>query len=172
MYNSTVAASNANFYNRHNRYSQSRTRINNFLHKRMLPGFKMCEMLGWLIFHLCWPLMLALIYHVSGKFNDKTFMTATDFFRIQVFVVSGKAMFLLPFWWLFFVKLKSSYLSGKLLLHIVTALVYTILCLSLFYVVLTGVFGMDYSWKMLLGDVYNLMVTYFLNFALFHAYNF
>ncbi len=173
MYNPTVAASvTDNLLRGDYRKKTPWNSLNAVLYKRIFPGFRISEGLGWFLFHLCWPLMLALIYHLSGKFDDKAFMTANQFFQIQCFVVAGKAMFLLPFWWLFFIKLKHTPLVKKVLIHIFTAILYVISCLSLFYVILTNVLGMDYTGAKLLGDVYNLMLTYFSNFALFHAYNF
>ncbi|RYY21339.1 MAG: hypothetical protein EOO04_18420, partial [Chitinophagaceae bacterium] len=147
-------------------------KLRSLSHKRIFPGFRIAEVFAWFLFHLGWPLMLAFIYQVTGKFADKNYMTAPEFFRVQSFVIAGKAIFLLPFWWLFFVRLKETALGKKMMLHILTGLMYTVLCLALFYLLLTNVMHFDYTWPKILGDVYNLMVTYFLNFALFHAYNF
>lgn len=141
-------------------------------HKRVFPGFKIGEAAMWFLFHISWPLLLATIFQISGKFKDPAYMTLSDFIRIQSFVIAGKAIFLVPFWWLFFIKLKNTSLTKKIGIHVFTSLLYIAMCITTFYFILTGILGREYSPAAMLSDVYNLMLTYFSHFALFHAYNF
>jgi two-component system, LytTR family, sensor kinase len=143
-----------------------------FFEKRIPPGFKIGELLLWLLFYISWPLMLTLIYHLTNKFNDPAFMSFTQFASIQAFVLTGKGLFLLPFWWLYFVKLKGASLSKKIMLHFITALLYIVLCISFFYVALVHILHVPYPPNSRIADIYNLTLIYVSYFALFHAYNF
>lgn len=147
-------------------------RLYSLLEKRIFPGLRLAELIGWLTFHVSWSMMLVAIYKLTGKFNDPGFMSFSQFASIQAFVLSGKALFLLLFWWLYFIKLKNLSLSKKMTLHFVTAPVYAVLCIAFFYVALVHVLQVPYSRNARIGDIYNLMITYTSHFALFHAYNF
>ncbi len=173
MHSKTLPTINVNRKSRDNNYTISLSPdMRSFFQRRIFPGFRIGEAALWFLFHISWPLMLLGIFHVSGKFEDKNFMTMRGFLEIQAFVVMGKAIFLLPFWWLFFVRLKKTPLKRKLPFHLITASIYTAACLATFYWVLTGVLDREYSWNSMLADIYNLLLSYFSHFALFHAYNF
>lgn len=143
-----------------------------FLGKRIFPGFRVNELLLWIVFHVSWSMMLVVIYKITGKFNDPGFMSFSRFASIQAFVLSGKALFLLLFWWLYFVRLKNFSLTKKIALHFITSPIYIGLCISFFYVALIHILEVPYSRNARIGDIYNLMITYVSHFALFHAYNF
>lgn len=140
--------------------------------KRLWIGFSLAELGAWLCLHISWPLLLAAIYNLTGRFKDSSFMSLQDFFIIQLVVCTGKAIFLLPLWWLFFGPFKHIKLGRKLLLHSLGALFYSVCCLVVFHWVISGWMHKDYNWAKLLNDLYNLLFFYFANFALFHAYNF
>lgn len=146
--------------------------LQQFLGKRIFPGFRVGEMLIWFLFHVSWPLMLVVIYNLTGRFNDPDFMTLSRFASVQAFVVSGKALFLMPFWWLYFVRLKKVRLSKKIALHFVTSPIYIALCICFLYVALIHILHVPYPRNSRLADIYNLMIVYTSHFALFHAYNF
>lgn len=143
-----------------------------FLSRRIFPGFLVGELLLWLLFHTSWPLMLAVIYNLSGKFNETNFMTFSRFATIQAFSVSVKALFLLPLWWLYFVKWKNLLPTKTLGLHIITAPIYVALCISFVYVTLMHILHVPYPRNSRFADSYSLMITYITNLALFYAYNF
>jgi sensor histidine kinase YesM len=143
-----------------------------FLRRRMFPGFRVGELLLWFLFHISWPIMAAIIYSLSGKFEDVKFMSLSQFALIQSVVITVKAICLLPFWWFYFVKLKYVRLPKKMALHFLTAPVYIILCILFTYISLVHILHIPYLRNARLTDAYNLMIIYFLHFALFHAYNF
>lgn len=143
-----------------------------FLNRRIFPGFRIGEMLVWLAFHLSWPLILVAIYTVTGKFGSPNFMTLSRFLSIQGFVICAKALFLLPFWWLYFVKLRNVPLTKKVSLHLLTSAVYITCCLTFFFFSLTEVLKVPYGRNEMINDTYHLLLTYLLHFAIFHAYNF
>ncbi len=136
------------------------------------PGRRTAEMFLWFCLHASWPLLLGTIYQFSGRFQDKAFMSLQDFTLIQFIVCIGKALFLLPFWWLYFIRLKHWTLKQKVLLHLFTTILYSIVCLITFHWVITFWVHASYTWPRALADLYNLLFFYFANFALFHAYNF
>jgi two-component system, LytTR family, sensor kinase len=140
--------------------------------RRIPPGFRLGEIVAWLMMHLSWPLMLGFIYQVAGKFNDPAYMSIRQFTIIQVIVCSVKAVFLLPVWWLFFIRLKSSPLWIRLFIHPFSSLVFVAICILVIKLFLTGVLMRPYSISSMWSDVYNLLLFYFSNFMLFHAYNF
>lgn len=142
------------------------------LQKRIFPGFRIGEGIAWILFLISWPLMLALIFQIFGRFNDPAFMTMGTFLSIQGVVITVKAFYLLPFWWLFFIKLKHSRLSVKILLHIPLSVVYTTVALYSIHYWLTVGLHRTYTWSAMTSDIYNLMLAYFSYFTLFHAYNF
>lgn len=142
------------------------------LQKRIFPGFRIGEGIAWFLFHISWPLMLAIIYQFAGRFSDPAFMTAATFLQIQGVVITVKACCLLPFWWLFFIRLKQVSLGKKVMLHIPCAGIYTGVALSMIYYLLTVGLHRNYTWSAMTGDIYNLMLAYFSYFTLFHAYNF
>jgi hypothetical protein len=143
-----------------------------FLSRRMAPGFRIGELLAWTVFHLSWPLILAVIYTATGKFSNPGFMTLDRFLSIQGFVVSGKALFLLPLWWLYFVKLKNLAFSKKIVFHFFTAAVYIAFCLGYLSFALTRILEVPYSRNDRINDIYHLLLFYLLNFAIFYTYNF
>ncbi|MBO9732058.1 MAG: histidine kinase [Chitinophaga sp.] len=146
--------------------------MKDILQKRIFPGFRIIEAIAWLLFHISWPLLLAIIFKLAGRFNDPTFMTAGTFLRIQGVVITVKAVYLLPFWWLFFIKLKEVSLRKKIILHIPCAGLYTGVALGSIYYLLTAGLHRTYTGSAMTGDIYNLMLAYFSYFTLFHAYNF
>ena len=146
--------------------------LQQFLGRRIFPGFRVGEMLLWLVFHISWPVLLVIIYNLTGKFNDPAFMPFSQFASIQAFVHSGKALFLLPFWWLYFIKLKNVSLLKKVALHFATAPIYIAFCIAFLYVALIHILHVPYPRNSRLGDIYNLLLIYTSHFALFHAYNF
>lgn len=173
MQSKALPTFNVNRNPRERNYQLSLTAdMKSFFQRRIFPGFRIGEALFWFLFHISWPLMLLTIFQVTGKFDDKNFMTMGGFIEIQAFVVSGKALYLLPCWWLFFVKLKKAPLQKKILLHLLTASVYTAACIVTFFWILTDVLDRDYSWNSMISDIYNLLLFYCSHFALFHAYNF
>lgn len=155
-----------------NTYPLRKSSIWFFLRRRMFPGFQVGELLLWFVFHISWPLMAAVIYSLSGRFEDAKFMTLSQFALIQSFVITGKAICLLPFWLLYFVKLKYVPLSKKMALHFITAPVYVFLCILFMYISLVHILHVPYPRTARLTDIYNLMIIYVSYFALFHAYNF
>ena len=146
---------------------------NKLLSKRIFPGFTFGEVLLWLLFHVSWALLLTIIYYVLGKFNGSGPKTFSAFAQIQGIVLSGKALFLLPFWWLFFIRLRNTTLFKKIILHLITSPLYVACCLGFFYFMLNNVLhGIRYGRNDMLNDIYFLLFTYTSHFALFHAYNF
>ncbi|MBC7902350.1 MAG: histidine kinase [Gemmatimonadaceae bacterium] len=146
--------------------------LKTLLNKKLRPGFKVGEVLAWIVFLFCWPLLMAVIYIVSGRFNDPGFMTARSFAVIQLLVSSVKALYIFPVWWLFFVKLKGLGFGKKIALHILTSALYTALSLGTIFLGMTRLLQKDYTITKMLPDIYNLLIIYVLHFSLFHAYNF
>jgi two-component system LytT family sensor kinase len=142
------------------------------LQKRIFPGFRIGEAAAWFLFHISWPLLLAVIFTISGRFNDPAFMTLGSFLQIQGIVISVKAFYLLPFWWLFFIRLKNMRLSRKIQLHIPASLMYTVMVLYTVHYFMTVGLHKPYAWNAVVNDFYNVMLAYFSHFTLFHAYNF
>jgi two-component system, LytTR family, sensor kinase len=166
-----IASASAGTMNQTTRPSLWRS-LQHFFGRRIFPGFRVGEMLLWMIFFISWPLMLVIIYNITGRFNDPGFMPFSQFASIQAFVLTGKAVFILPFWWLYFVKLKNLSLSKKIALHFLTSPVYIGLCIASLYVALVHILHLPYPRNSRLADVYNLMINYVSHFTLFHAYNF
>jgi hypothetical protein len=142
------------------------------LTRRIFPGFRIGEALAWLIFHISWPALMALIYMFTGRFQEPGFMSFEKYAGVQGVVLTSKALLFVLFWWLYFKKLNGLSLIKKLPLHLVTAPVYTGLCIAMVYFGMTRLLHMPYSRNAMLVDVYNLLFFYFSHFALFHAYNF
>ncbi|RYY30702.1 MAG: sensor histidine kinase [Chitinophagaceae bacterium] len=140
--------------------------------RRLPPGFGAGELIAWLALHFSWPLMLGTIYYLAGKFADPAYMSLPQFASIQLIVSVVKAVFLLPLWWFFFVHIKVMPLRIKLIIHPFTSLLFVCACLLVIRLVLTQVLMRPYSSVSMWSDVYNLLLFYFSNFAVFHAYNF
>lgn len=149
-----------------------RVKMKGIFNKRIFPGFRIGEAAAWFLFHISWPLMLAIIFTIAGRFNDPAFMTLGVFLQIQGVVIAAKAFYLIPFWWLFFIKLKNMTLRKKIILHIPASLIYTAMTLYTVHYLMTEVLQRPYAVNAMVGDVYNLMLAYFSYFTLFHAYNF
>ena len=142
------------------------------LNKKIFPGFKIGELAAWSLFFLSWPTLIIIIYSITGRFNDPGYMTFGRFIQIQFFVLSGKAIFLLPFWWLYFIKWKHLPLKRKIAMHFITSPLYILFCIISLYICLPFFLHQQYAKNSMIVDIYNLMISYFSHFTLFHAYNF
>src|SRR5687767_1341397 len=111
----------------------------NFLKKRVFPGFTIGEGGLWLCFHISWAVLLGGLYYFSGRFNDPAFFSLSAFSVIQAYVLLAKALVLLPFWWLYFIRLKEVKLAKKVWLHGITGFVYAFVTVGLVYGVKIGV---------------------------------
>ena len=147
-------------------------RMKAFFRTRVYPGFRIAEAAAWFLFHISWPLLLFTIFSVTGRFNDPAFMTLGNFLKIQAVVITIKAVYLLPFWWFFFIKLKNLSHYKKIVLHLPASALYTITGLFSIHFFITAGLHKPYPLNSVVSDIYNLMMAYFSHFALFHAYNF
>jgi two-component system, LytTR family, sensor kinase len=143
-----------------------------FLSKRVFPGFRIGEGLAWMLFHVSWAALIGSIYVFTDRFSDPNFMSLPKFFKFQVMLLSSKALLIGVFWWLYFVALRNVSLYKKLLLHLVTGPIFTVLCIALVNFQLTEWLHYPYPRNAMLVDVYNLLFFYVSHFAVFHAYNF
>ena len=147
-------------------------RMKKLLQKRIFPGFRIGEGLAWLLFHFMWAFVLGSIYYLGDVFDPKQFMTLESFAFIQLYVLPVKAFFILPCWWFYFVLLKNKPLLSKVLLHILTSIIYSLAVVGSIYLIKSGILSDPYSKKSMVSDVYFNLTFYFSHFTLFHAYNF
>src|SRR5687768_16818073 len=115
------------------------------LDKKIFPGFRLGELLAYVAFNYGWFILLGTIYIVGDRFNDKTFMPATDFVLINMFVIPVKMLLLLPFWWLYIVKWRNKPFAFKLSLHVLTGSVYSILMIVAVYIYF--IYVVDFPYK-------------------------
>ncbi|HEX8315419.1 MAG TPA: hypothetical protein VF609_10515, partial [Flavisolibacter sp.] len=119
-----------------------------------------------------WPILLGSIYFFGGVFEDSQALTMDKFILTNLVVACIKALVITPFWWLFFVRLKHLTLFRRSMLHLPVSCVYAIISVFIVYQIKTKILQDPYPSKAVLTDTYNLITTYFMNFILFHAYNF
>jgi two-component system, LytTR family, sensor kinase len=146
--------------------------LRKIFNKRTFIGFKVGEGLLWLAFNCMWPVVLGSLYFAGGIFENENFITLKQFIIINIFVVSTKVSMLIPFWWLFFVKLKNMRLSARFLLHIPASCLYAGLVLTTMYNIRIRLLDEPYLINQILSDSYTILFGYFFHFFLFHAYNF
>jgi len=165
--------------------------LRNFFYKQTFFGFRIGEALLWFGFVIMWPVLLGSIYFFGGIFESGRTMPVPQFIATSLVVAFTKAIVIIPFWWLFFVRLRNQPLWKRIAFHPLTACVYAVLCIFLIYHVkkyfLIGispstsfVINKDktkaiqeaYPMSAVLVDFYNLLSSYVMNFMVFHAYNF
>lgn len=83
-----------------------------------------------------------------------------------------KFILIIPFWWLYFRKLKEWSFFKKLLLHLVTLPIYVILWINLYYTIcellaLGHLQGLGRVW-----DLYIPTLIYFIQFGILHVYDY
>lgn len=140
---------------------------------RTWVGFTIGEALVWFGFVVIWPLVLGLIYFYGGFFvNASGFFSVKHFVLINVIVVSLQSIFIIPFWWLMFSKLKQVSLYKRILLHIPGGCIYSGLVIIFYWQIKEGLIQEQYNEKELLSDLYNSFASYTKYFIVFHAYNF
>lgn len=115
------------------------------LRKRIFPGFRIGEALLWICFHISWAIILYGLYYVTDQFGLPDFLSQQQFWQTQSYVLLVKAIIVIPFWWLFFILLRNVSLGKKLLLHVLTAPVYTLLTVGLIYSVKAQLLGNEYG---------------------------
>ncbi|ULQ56957.1 histidine kinase [Flavihumibacter rivuli] len=143
-----------------------------FLQKIIFPGFKIGEGIAYLMFSFSWPFILGVLYFFGGVFDGDEYLSLPNFIGIQFSVGLIKSVIIVFFWWLYFVRLRSSPLSVKIVLHLFTAPLYAILVLGVVVMIKHWVTGDHYGIPERLLDFYFILVGYFAHFAVFHAYNF
>ena len=146
--------------------------VRTFFYQRTFIGFRIGEALLWFAFVVMWPILLGSIYFFGGVFEDSQALTMDKFILTNLVVACIKALVITPFWWLFFVRLKHLTLFRRSMLHLPVSCVYAIISVFIVYQIKTKILQDPYPSKAVLTDTYNLITTYFMNFILFHAYNF
>jgi signal transduction histidine kinase len=165
----------------------------NFAFRRTAIGFTIGEAVVWFGFVVMWPTILGSVYFFGGLFETGRVMPPGTFVVTSLLVVFTKVLVMLPFWWLFFIRLKEWPLWKRALLHLPVGCLYAVVSIFIIYQVktnllvslpqMTAIFiGGDgkeraiakdiYPWSAVLLDTYNMLSAYFMNFILFHAYNF
>ncbi|MBC7652737.1 MAG: histidine kinase [Deinococcales bacterium] len=105
------------------------------------------------------------IYFTSNGYSNIWKEAIIDYFFL-------KAMLTLPLWWLYFIKLKSKALAFKIMLHLFTGPVW-VGCWFYGYRFIQDLRGSGYlSGNGKWWDVYIPGLVYYLQFAVFHAYDF
>ncbi|HVF97668.1 MAG TPA: histidine kinase [Flavisolibacter sp.] len=160
---------------------------------RTAIGFTIGEAIVWFGFVVMWPTILGGVYFFGGLFEAGKAMPPGKFIVTSVVVVVTKALVTVPIWWLFFNKLKEWPVWKRALLHLPVGCVYAIISTFIIYQVkihfleslpptnlvrignwnnAKAVVADPYPWSVVLLDTYNMLSAYFMNFILFHAYNF
>jgi two-component system, LytTR family, sensor kinase len=139
---------------------------------RTAVGFTVGEALVWFGFVVMWPTILGSIYFFSGLFASGQVMPVRSFIINSAIVAVVKAIVIIPFWNLFFVQMNKVSLLKRSLLHLPFGFLYAAIVVTIVHQVKTNFLGDDYGQKAVLSDVYNLLSSYFMNFLVFHAYNF
>ncbi|HYE54340.1 MAG TPA: histidine kinase [Chitinophagaceae bacterium] len=143
-----------------------------FLNKRIFPGFKIGEVLAYVAFNYAWFVLLGTIYIAGDRFSDKTFVSIDKFFFVNMYSIPAKMLFLLPWWWLYFKKLKHKPFTFRLPFHLLTAPVYAVTMIGAIHVYFAYIIHEPYTKGYILSDFYNFIVYYFFQFSIFHGYNF
>lgn len=132
-----------------------------FWHKRLLWSIKLWEIGAFVAMHF----FLAVLYIAA------IWLTTSEQQVAGIAINYGlKVVLTLPFWWLFFRKLRSWSFLQKTLLHLPASALYVALWLKCYHLATesTGVGhmrGAGVWW-----DVYIPLLVYFVQFAVFHAY--
>ena len=140
--------------------------------KRTAFGFTYGEATAWLTFHVASAVVLGALYYFAGLFDGERFMTLSKFASIQAYVLTVKAVFILPFWLLFFRYLVKQPLLVILGVHVFTSLLFASLVITTVYFIKTRLHGDEYRVASITGDAYGLLAFYLFHFCLFHAHNF
>lgn len=135
-------------------------------------GFTIGEALVWVAFVVIWPIILGGIYFFSGMFESGKVMPVKQFIITSFMVAIVKVVVMLPFWWLFFVQWKKLKGWKLAVLHLPASALYSVLCVAMIYQIKTKILLHPYPSNIVLMDCYNLLTAFFMNFILFHAYNF
>lgn len=146
--------------------------IRHLLGRRIFPGFKIGEGLLCLLFQFTFPLILGGLYYIGGIFHEEKSFTLQMFVVLQGYAVTAKSLFLIPFWWFFFIRLKHYSLGVKILLHVFTSFLYAGLVVGVVYLGKEFLFNQGYEKPTVLLDFYFILISYFSHFFMFHAYNF
>ena len=139
---------------------------------RLAIGFTIGEALVWFGFVVIWPTILGSIYFFSGMFESGNVMPVKQFIITSFVVAITKVAVMLPFWWLFFVQWKKLKRWKLAVLHLPAGALYSVLCVTMIHQIKTKVLLHPYPSNAVLMDCYNLLTSFFMNFFLFHAYNF
>jgi two-component system, LytTR family, sensor kinase len=136
------------------------------LHKTLFWGIKIWQLLAFVGFYLFFAFQywMALWYTSAGR--DNIWKEAIiDYFLL-------KALFTLPLWWLYFVYWKNKPLVFKLCFHLLTGPLW-IFCWFHSYRLIQDWRGAFYLQGNAIGwDVYIPGLVYFLQFAVFHVYDY
>jgi len=143
-----------------------------FLRKKIFPGFRIGEVLAYIIFQYGWFVLLSTIYIVGDRFSDKTFIPAQDFVLINMYTIPMKMLLFLPFWWLYFVKWRNKRFAFKLPFHLLTSAMYALMMIGAVYIYFVYLVDLPYKKPYIYSDFYNFTVFYFFQFSIFHGYNF
>lgn len=167
--------------------------LRRLMYTRTVFGFTIGEALVWFGFVVMWPMILGSIYLFGGLFETGKVMPPGKYIVTSLVVVFSKVLVILPFWWLFFSKLKTWPVWKRALLHLPLGCVYAVLSVFLVYQIKvhfleslppsnaivigsannrTSANADAYPWSVVLLDSYNMLTAYFMNFLVFHSYNF
>lgn len=134
--------------------------------KKIIWGIKWWQLLAFLLFYLFFAFQywLALWYTSDGR--DNIWIEALiDYFLLKFFLT-------IPLWWLYFIYWKKKKLVFKICMHLITAPVW-IFCWFHLYRYVQDLRGGGYLRGSGIGwDVYIPGLVYFLQFAVFHVYDF
>lgn len=147
-------------------------RLRSFLLRRTFIGFRVGEALLWFAFVVMWPTILGSIYFFGGVFESGASMPIDEFILNSTIVSFTKAIVIIPFWWVIFIYLRNMPLLKRTLFHPLLGSLYAVIVVSIVQQIKTKILLDDYYGKAVLSDMYNLLTAYFMNFILFHAYNF
>ncbi|MEZ4903001.1 MAG: histidine kinase [Spirosomataceae bacterium] len=121
----------------------------------------------------------AILYDISISISEMSFNNGRPFSEVwvsylpQIFVnYFFKILFTIPFWWLYFRKLKDWSLEHKAILHLFTAPIYIYITILCFYAVadameIPRLRGFGQIW-----DYYISFLLYVVQFGIFHAYSY
>ena len=137
-----------------------------FLQKQLFWGIRIWQFLVFLICYLFFAFQYGFVLWLnSGKTNNSWKETLIDYMLI-------KALLTLPLWWLYFIRWKNKSIGFKIGMHFFTAAAWIFCWFNAYRFVLdkigSGYLRGDGIW----WDIYIPGLVYFLQFAIFHVYDF
>jgi two-component system, LytTR family, sensor kinase len=137
-----------------------------FFQKPVVWGIKTWQLVSLLVFYFFFALQYWMaLWFTSGGRDNIWKETIIDYFLIRLLITA-------PLWWLYFVYLKSKPLRFKILMHLFTAPVWVFIWFKTYRVIQDWRGGGYLQGDAIWWDVYIPGLFYFVQFAIFHVYDF